>query len=156
MIKVLKNMIKFVAMAKLFIVSIVAAAIMIPMMTCQAGSRNFSPVQVTEMKKIAGNWYNPNGNLVLKIDGNDYTINGCKVLSINYDFTMPQNNPTYFVSYPLVYRIYENNGYRDIYFEYREKVNSDDYYEMLIMDSKIVLRRTKKPQHFESIGGIYL
>ena len=68
MIKVLKNMIKFVAMAKLFIVSIVAAAMMIPMMTCQA---NYT-LPITFLNNFVGNWYDPNGNLVLKIDGNDY------------------------------------------------------------------------------------
>ena len=99
---------KLIEMVRLFIVSIsiVVALMILSAMTCQAQS-----ISVTQFLNYVkpGNWYDTNGNLVLKI-GSDYTINGCKILSVNQDWADTA------ISYTV--RIFENNGYRNMNFNF--------------------------------------
>ncbi len=91
-----------------------------------------------------GNWYDLKGNLVLTI-GKDYSINGCKIISVGYIGDT--------VSFYKI-KIMEDNGYREIYLH--PFGSYEGYHEILVFNDKTPLRKTKEPQYFESIGGIYL
>lgn len=113
-------------------------------------------VPLTNLDSIVGNWYDSKGNLVLTIS-KDYKINGCKVIAA-YFYEYGDNHnyidvlPTHSIA-SYVYRIIEQNGYRDIEIEYY----GSHYHEILVVDAgKMVLRKTKIQQYYESVGGIYL
>ena len=125
-------------------------------MTCQANNRFghdcYIPTSVTVLNKYVGNWYDTKGNLVLTIGG-DYSVNRCKILSILSAF--PESGP---------YRveILENGRSKYIDLEYLGSHNNNweedvtGYHSYLVMNGQTELRRTKNPQYFESVGGIYL
>ena len=142
-------MTKLVEMVKMFILSIVVAVMLFPAMTCQAYVTYQMPKQLTDLKWIVGNWYDTNGNLVLSIS-NDYKINGCTVMSV--DFTADTAG-----IYKIV--INEGNGNKNIEL-WHTGSQAKSYHEMLVIwtsnTTGSALRRTKNPQYFESIGGIYL
>ena len=127
--------------------SMLVAIMIFPCINCQAYTRTTS---ITNLEKIMGNWYDSKGNLALTI-GRDYTINGCQVIAAYFT---NEFYSLYFGAANEVYRIIEKNGYRDINFEHYFGKNGN--HEMLIVDGKNTLRRTKEPRYLESIGGIYL
>lgn len=131
----------FVSVLKTFVISLIAIAIFIPAMICQA-----SPALVKELKNISGNWYDTNGNLVLTISS-DYKINGGTVLDVEINEGDYQIKIDEGISYRII-----NLGAFGSY---------EGYHEMRILGNlasgnKIVLRKTKEPRYFESVGGIYL
>ena len=115
----------------------------------------YETVSVTELNLILGNWYDAKGNLVLTIS-NDYKINGCTVLSVKAEYDTA-------VWYKI--RIDEGNRYRDIELSTAGSaqdvgINSEGNHEWLILNAntknQIMLRKSKNPRYFESVGGIYL
>ena len=143
---------KLVEMVKMFILSMVVAVMMIPEMTCQA---DYYSRPVTELAPMIGTWYDVNGNVALTI-GSDYSINGCKIVAfyLNGDY-----NPMFFGNGVYVCRINEGNRTRDIIIDYNSMpsvFSSNDYHEMIILNGQTMLRRTKNPRYFESIGGVYI
>ena len=128
---------KLVEMVKMFILSMVVAVMMIPAMTCQAlDSRT-----VTFIKPMIGTWYDTNGNPALTID-NNYKINGCTVLASYWNDNYECNS----------YRIDAGNGTQDIALV----MLGEGYHKMILVNNQKVLRWTRNPQYFESVGGIYL
>ena len=113
-------------------------------------------IPLTNLDRIIGNWYDSKGNLALTIS-KDYKINGCKVIAaFAYDFDLNHRPHAFSPGRQLicdeVYRIVEKNGYRDIEFD----SIGHGYFKILVVDGKIILYNTVNPQHFESVGGIYL
>ena len=155
---------KLVEMVKIFILSIVLAVMMIPMMTCQA---EYYSLPVTKLKDLVGTWYDVNGNVALTIES-DYSINGCKIVALYYN---DDYNNTFFGDGIYILRINEGNRIRDINLDFRgfaetnywikngyplKFYSSNGYHKIIIVDWKNALRNTKNPRHFESVGGIYL
>lgn len=107
-------------------------------------SANCSADDISYLKKFVGNWYDTNGNLLFTIS-EDYKFNGCTILSVG----------TYRDDIFRI-RIDEGNRYREIQFA----DTYDDYHKLIVMnyyeENPIVIRKTKEPKYFESIGGIYL
>ena len=125
---------------KKFIVAIFFSALIFTAGICQAANIPIS--QAFGKNGIAfGDWYDTNGNLVLKI-GNDYTINGAKIISVDFE-----GDTVAFYKFQL-------QGGNDI--ELQTFGNYDGEHAMLVLDEEKVLRRTQEPKYFESIGGIYL
>ena len=138
--------------------SLVVVAIFIPAMTC--GAQRYSR-PITDLDRFVGNWYDNKGNLVMRID-NNYSINDCKVVAfyLDNDYT-----PIFFGQAVYTCRINEGTGYRDIHLDsnslpllpiYSSKPYAPNYHEMIVLDGKKTLRKTKNPRYFESIGGIYI
>ena len=101
----------------------------------------------TCLNNVYGNWYDANGNLALKI-GKDNTINGHKVVKA---FEAGRETTVFFISAHIP--VFQAEGLRPIPLEHYGK----DYHEMLIVNGgQMILRKTKKQQYFESIGGVYL
>lgn len=121
-------------------------------------SAEYTSSSITVLKSMVGNWYDAKGNLVLTISS-DYSINGCKVVAIymnsNYQpiFT-PQSIAVY------TCRIAEGSSYKDIHLDHHSMppayLSTPDYHEMIFLNGKTALRRTKEPRYFESVGGIYI
>ena len=135
---------KLVEMVKIFILSIVLAVMMIPMMTCEASS-------ITYLKGIVGNWYNINGNVALTISS-DYKLNGCQIMNLNlggdalvgtYEITYKDGNQNKFIEFWELSSIYEEPDYQFLIMNPRNK-------------NEYILRKTKNQRHFESVGGIYI
>lgn len=113
---------------------------------------------VTELNKMIGTWYDSKGNVALTI-GSDYSINGCKVLAfyLNNEYT-----PIFSYQSSAVYtcRINDGHGIKEIHLDYHSMPtiyqSTPDYHEMIILNGKTALRRTKEPKYFESVGGIFL
>ena len=125
---------------KNFIAVIFFAALMISTVTCQAVSIPIS--QAFGKEKISvGDWYDTNGKIILQI-GEDFTINGCKILSADADDTIYK------------FRVQDGDSYKDI--ELQTFGSDEDTHGMLILNGEKILRRTKEPKYYESIGGIYL
>lgn len=111
---------------------------------------------LTSLDRIVGNWYDSKGNLSLTIS-EDYKINGCKVIAAYfYEYGDNHNGIDFLPTHSIaseVYRIIEQNGYRDIEIEHY----GSSYHEMLVVDAgKMILRKTKDQKYYESVGGIYL
>lgn len=106
-------------------------------------------VPVSNLKDIIGNWYNTKGELVLTIS-NDYRLNGYQIVSVDFEGDTA-----------AMYKITIGDGNKsgDIEVMRSSSYNSKAH-EMLVVnwtsDDCYALRRTKNPQYFESIGGIYL
>ena len=110
-------------------------------------------VSVTQLNPMIGTWYNANGNPTLTI-GSDYSINGCKIFEMDI-ISAGEGLTTYKV------KILENTGYRDIALSYWNSFTAGQhseksYHDTIVIDNKNSYRRTKTPQYFESVGGIYL
>ena len=128
----LKNLLDF---GKIFVLALL---VIIP---AKVSADDYRSVDVTVLKNIIGNWYDTKGNLVLTISS-DYKVNGCTVMSVGYT---ADSAAFYKV------RINEGGSYKDIEFEH----SGASYHETITLNG-YSLRRTKNPQYFESIGGIYL
>lgn len=121
---------------------------------CSANEVNF----VTDLKSMVGNWYDSKGNLVLTV-GSDYSINGCKVVALylNTHYT-PIFTPQSVAVYTC--KIHDGHGIKEIHLDYHSMppgfLSTPDYHEMIVLNGKTALRRTKEPRYFESVGGIYL
>ena len=135
----MKNLLDFV---KIFLL---AAVIILPA-TCQAAI-NYMSVSVTQLKDIVGNWYDAKGNLVLTIS-NDYKLNGCQIMSVGF-----------MGDTAAMYKIVFRDGNQNKYIEVTHTGSSAVEHQILVINStnnSYALRRTKNPQYFESVGGIYL
>ena len=133
---------KFCAL-KIFVIGVIFSSAMIFSANCSADV-DYRSVDVTYLKDIVGNWYDTKGNLVLTISS-DYKLNGCPIMSVGFTADTV-------ALYKIV--INEGNRNRTIELEYSGSAERG-YYEELEMN-KNILRKTKNPQYFESIGGIYL
>lgn len=125
----------------------VLAALIIFPSNCNAG------LPVTSLNPMIGTWYDVNGNPTLTI-GSDYSINGCKILDVDI-ISASEGISTYKV------KILENSGYRNIVLSYlnslmAEQNSEKNYHDAIVIDNKNSYRRTKTPQYFESVGGIYI
>ena len=120
---------------------VLALLVIIP---AKVSAIDYESVPVTYLKDIVGNWYDTKGNLVLTISS-DRKINGCPIMSVGYEGDTA-------AFYKIV--INEGNRNRTLELEYSGSAESG-YYEEITLN-KNVLRRTKNPKYFESIGGIYL
>ena len=113
---------------------------------------------ITELKPLVGTWYDSKGTVALTIAG-DYSINGCKVLAfyLNNEYT-----PIFSFQSSAVYtcKINDGHGIKEIHLDYHSMPtvyqSTPDYHEMIILNGKTALRRTKEPKYFESVGGIFL
>ena len=120
----------------LFVISSVVYAMEIPITGRWTGLNN-----------VYGNWYDVKGKLALKI-GSDNTINGYKVTKASMS------------SYGI--NIYFATGGVPVF--HVQKLGSiplehhgKDYHEMLIVNGgQMILRKTQKPQYYESVGGVYI
>lgn len=139
---------------KKFLSAMIVALVVAVSAQCSA----MNSVSVTELNRILGNWYDAKGNVVLTIS-NDYSINGCKVLALylNNDY-----KPIFAYQSSAVYtcRINDGHGIKEIHLDYHSMPtiyqSTPDYHEMIVLNGKTALRRTKEPRYFESVGGIYL
>jgi len=94
------------------------------------------------LEPAEGDWYSTKGNLTMTIQG-DY-INNCKILgaqSCTYDY--PQEG---------TFCVAEAAGNRNI----KMDLFGNNVHQYLIIDDKMVLRRSIHPEYNESVGGIYL
>ncbi len=91
-----------------------------------------------------GEWYDINGNLAMSIEPG--YINACQIVKgFNFAGGYPRSG---------IFRIMESIGYRDVQLELMGDRGSGHQY--LMIDKKTTLRRSKEPQYFESISGVYL
>ena len=133
----MKNLLEI---AKIFVLALL---VIIP---AKVSAIDYESVPVTYLKDIVGNWYDTKGNLVLTISS-DYKVNNCQVLYLGlYGESVAM--------YKI--RINEGSNYRDI-----ELLHSgSSYHEYIFVNwnssNGYALRKTKNPQYFESVGGIYL
>ena len=115
---------------------------------CQA-ELDYNSVSISDIvnnrydrKGIIGDWYDVNGNLILKI-GTNYTINGCKVLSLKLGIAED------LTGYKC--KISEKNGVREIKFYHF----GEGWHEMLSYDGNNVVYKFPK-KYVESVEGVYL
>ena len=94
------------------------------------------------LEPMLGDWYNTNGELAMTVE-ND-AINGCAILGGS------ELGMVYPTSGTL--RIAEADKVRSMKLE----VFGNDMHQYLIVDGQLALRRSLNPEHFESMGGIYL
>ena len=142
-------------MKKFFTAALIALVVTLSANVCAA---EYMSRSITELKSMVGNWYDSKGNLALTV-GSDYSINGCKVVAL---YLNPHYAPIFTPQSSAVYtcRIADGSGYRDIHLDHHsmpsEFLSTPDYHEMIFLNGKTALRRTKAPRYFESVGGIYL
>ena len=121
-------------------------------------SAEYMSRSITELKSMVGTWYDVKGNVALTI-GNDYSINGCKVVAL---YLNPHYQPIFTPQSSAVYtcRIAEGSVYKDIHLDHHSMpsiyLSTPDYHETIFLNGKTVLRMTKEPRYFESVGGIYI
>ena len=133
----------FCEVLKIFVVGVIFSSAMIFSANCSA-----SPI--TYLKSVVGNWYNTNGNLALTISS-DYKLNGCQIMNLN------AGGDALVGTFEVTYR--DGNQNKFIEFWDLSSVNNSAYKFLIMNPSKnncYVLRKTKTPQYFESVGGIYL
>ena len=110
-----------------------------------------SASDITYLKSVVGNWYDTKGNVALTISS-DYKLNGCQVMNLNLD------GDALVGTFEITYR--DGNQNKFIEFWDLSSIYEEPYYKFLIMNpgssNSYVLRKTKNPQYFESVGGIYL
>ncbi|WP_083615820.1 hypothetical protein [Megasphaera cerevisiae] len=89
-----------------------------------------------------GDWYSTKGTLTMSIQ--DGSINGCKVLEAQgctYDY--PRTG---------TFQIAEADGKRNL----KMNLFGNDVHQYLMIDDKMILRRSIHPEYNESVDGIYL
>lgn len=105
-------------------------------------------VPINRLNRLAGNWYDSKGKLVLSI-GNDGKINGHPVSSIHLNTTF---RLVFFGPAVWVCRVATNGSYTNIIID---DGGLDDH-RMMIYNGKFALRKDKVQKYYESVGGIYL
>ena len=132
--------------------AVIIFCVMIFSVTCQAFCFDIGDsdsVSVTTLETLIGNWYDSKGNLTLTIS-NDYKLNGCAIMNVG------MTNVEYEIGYKIIYR--DGNRDKSITLWHPHPYSTE--HEILFMKSDnknwYALRKTKNPQYFESIGGIYL
>ena len=137
-----------VVMKKFLSAALIALIVTFSANICAANSWS---VPITRLEHFVGTWYDSKGNLILTIS-KDYKINGCTVLAT---YGVDYFRPVFFNEGNLLCKIDEGNSPRDIYLD-DYFIENKDYHDMIVLNGKMILRRTKEPRYVESIGGIYL
>lgn len=108
-----------------------------------------SSVPLSKLNGILGDWYDANGNHVLRI-GSDYTLNGYKITAVDYQADTAEG---YNITFSKDGKLYEISVTHYMYLgdngqltNFRENLEVGDF----------LLRRTAEPVYLESIGGIYI
>lgn len=125
------------------IVLVVIMAVPLPVFASSPYHEESPEMVQKELSYFTGEYYDKNGNVILTIK--DGYINGCKVIT-GFNFAGKG------FSSSNIFRIIENNGYRDIHID----GEGYDEHEMVIIDGTSVAYKTQKPRYFESVGGIYI
>jgi hypothetical protein len=94
------------------------------------------------LEPACGDWYSTKGNLIMSVQ-DDY-INGCKVIS--------SSNCTYDYPRTGTFEIAESAGNRNMKLD----LLGNDIHQYLVVDDKMVLRRSIYPEYVESVNGIYI
>jgi len=130
------------SLMKIFVIGVIFASAMIFSANCSA-----SPI--TYLNSVVGNWYDTKGNLVLTISS-DHKLNGMQVMNLNIDGDALVG----------IYEITYKDGNQNKFIEFWDLSSVNNSYKFLIMNpgknNCYVLRKTKNPQYYESVGGIYL
>lgn len=138
----------FCEAVKIFVIGLIFSSMMIFSENCSAALDYYS-VDVTYLKDIIGNWYDSNGNLVFSIS-KDYKLNGCQMMSVG------MVGDAGGAGYKIVYKDGGQNKYIEVWLTGSEAIEHDILLMNGLNSNNYALRRTKNPQYFESVGGIYL
>ena len=141
---------------KKFLSAVLIFCAMIFPINCQAVNLDYRSYDDDDfLERIMGNWYDTEGNLFLTIS-NDYKINGHPILKYGHTF-----NETEF-GCQIIYSGANQDEIIELWYSpikgreflfITETYNKSDNY---IPQKIYALRRTKNPQYYESVGGIYL
>jgi len=94
------------------------------------------------LEPAVGDWYSTKGNLAMTIQ--DKYINACQILSASeLTFGYPRSGN---------FEVAETGQNRTLKLE----LFGHNVHQYLLVDGKLLLRRSLRPEYFESLGGIYL
>lgn len=94
------------------------------------------------LEPAAGDWYSTKGNFVMSVQDN--MINGCQILS--------SKDCTYDYPRTGTFQVAESTGNRDMKLD----LFGNNIHQYLVVDDKMLLRRSEHPEYNESVNGIYL
>lgn len=106
-------------------------------------------VSITDLREIVGNWYNVEGDLILTISS-DYKLDGNEITAVGY------TGDAGGAGYQIFFDEDGESKYIEVWFTGSENSEHQILLANGLNDDNFALRRTKNPQYFESIGGIYL
>ena len=111
--------------------------------SCLAQSQTFDlDSALTWLEPAAGDWYSTKGNPAMTIQ--DRYINACPILGASdLTFGYPRSGN---------FEVAEAGQNRTMKME----LFGNDVHQYLIIDGKLVLRRSIHPEYIESLGGVYL